>query len=134
MFPPTRVSRLAAPPAALPQRADVIINAVGIVDQAIQTLFQLRNLERLPTAPRSLVLDIIQLNKQFNRNERFLSQVNLLAAAGSTIMRLGREWSNVTKNHEGPVPTARDPYRYYKVASLAAASILIPWLLVRRRR
>lgn len=118
-------------PAAVPNRNDVIVNAIGIIDQAILTLFQLRNLNQMPTAPRSMVLQLIQLHHQFKRNDRLMAQLGLLGSAGSCLMKLGKEWKSITRT---PQTSRRDPYRYYKIASLAAASLLIPWLLVRNNR
>lgn len=126
----TRMPSTSAAPAALPNRADVIVNAVGIIDQAIHTLFQLRNLNQMPAAPRSMVLQLIQLHHQFKHNDKLMAQLSLLATAGSCVMKLGKDWKSVTR---GAHPAQPDPYRYYKIASLAAASLLIPWFLLRRR-
>ena len=113
-------------------RGDRTLNAMAVFDQAIQSLFELRDLTRAPRPPRSLLLDFIQLSDRFARNDRFVSQVGLLISAGQSVLQLGSEWKRTMQRPERS--TSSDQWaQYYKVASLAAASLAVAWLLVRKR-
>lgn len=108
------------------------LHAIAVVDQAVQTLFELRDLTRAPRAPRSLLLDFINLDERFTRNERFVSQIGLLVSAGQSVLRLGNEWKHSMKEPKTSKPSEQWA-RYYQVGSLAVASIAVAWLLIRKR-
>lgn len=118
-------------------RGDRGLHALAVFDQAIQSLFELRDLTQVPRPPRSMLLDFIHLNQRFTRNERFVSQAGLLVAAGQSVLRLGQEWKHALKQPKltpREVRSTSDQWaRYYQVGSLAVASLAVAWLLVRKR-
>lgn len=111
-----------------PSKTDSILRAIGLIDQAVLTLLQLRNLRSTPQLPQSLTFNIIRTYDQFDRNANVMSQLKTFAAAGSCVAGLARSWKSTFSDK-----TDQSPYRYYMLASLAAASIMVPWLLLRKR-
>lgn len=115
------------------RRADLWLAAIGIADQALRGLMQLRQLHELESQPRSLLFDSIQLYNRFDRNKRFIAQLPLLVQAASCAQRLGSEWRDVLRR-PAPITGPRKAVRYYTIGSLALASIVIPWLWLRTGR
>ena len=119
-------------------QTDIVIGAFGIIDQAVLGLLNLRRPSGSTEPPRSLLLDIFQLHHGLAQRANpdragLLSKLTLLGTASRTGTRLLKEWQHVLRsdlNHKA----ARSPARVYRIASVAAASLVIPWLLLRRRR
>lgn len=115
------------------ERMDMIIGGFGIVDQAIQGLLHLRELPRMPYPPRSVALEAFQIYHQFGKNPKLSGQLRLIAAAGGCVSRLARDWKSTVANDGMSAPKLSNAERTYMLASLAAASVLIPYLMLRKR-
>jgi hypothetical protein len=109
-------------------KAERALFAVAIIDQALQTLFELENLSRAPSIGRSVLFDLISLDRRFSSADRPISQLSNMASAGKNILRLGSEWKNTVQNAE-----RKSARHYYKVASLAVSTLAVAWLILKKR-
>ncbi|MBI3554784.1 MAG: hypothetical protein HY074_00810 [Deltaproteobacteria bacterium] len=120
-------------PAAQPRSVDLVLTGAGIIDQAVRGLIELRELSLTQDGPpRSPLLEIVSVYHRFARSPNLLGQVSLLGSAGGTGIRLVREWGKVL-DRDAALLKARRPARIYMIASLAVASLIVPWLLLRKR-
>ena len=115
-----------------------VLGAVGIVDQAVLGLLNLQKRSASGEPPRSLLLDIFYIHNGLTRipatgRPSLLSRLALLGTASGTGARLLKEWQHILRSGESSAE-ARSPARVYRIASVAAASLVTAWLLMRRRR
>lgn len=131
--PSPRVSTLPTGPTAW--TFETVVASLGILDQAARGLLSVRQLQSMHELPRSTLLDAFRVYNQFKRGDaRFLSQARLLTSAGSCMAHLAKEWKTILSEADSIRNTRREKaVRYYTLASLTAASLIIPWLLLRKR-
>lgn len=107
---------------------ETIMYGIGVLDQAVLGLLELPRFRYQRELPRSYFLEASQLHLGLGHGQHdpLMSRLRSLAMGGAFALRLVKSWKG-TMAHR-PALTAQDRY---KVISLAAASILIPWLLLR---
>jgi hypothetical protein len=105
---------------------ETIIYGLGVIDQAVLGLLELPRFRLQRDIPRSYFLEASQLHHGFSQNQELMGRLRMLAMGGALALRITKGWKQ-TMSHR-PALTGQDRY---KVISLAAASLLIPWLLLR---
>jgi hypothetical protein len=109
-----------------PRPRDVLLSAAGALDQAVLSILHFRRGALDEEPPRSSFYDIVRAYHMLRTKTTLNSQARFVIAAGTIAFTMFNDWRKVRQGNESRFP------RYYRMASLAAASALVPWMILRK--
>lgn len=114
-------------------RPDFALLALGALDHAALTILHYRDNPLDSKRPPSQLLDLFLAFHAFRTKSRLIPQTRFLYTLGSAAVSLIGAWRELPMHRDAAARYGRGPGAYYyRLASLALATALLPYLLLRK--